>query len=173
MASYRVNEQISIGGGPTVMVGALKASANINDFPPTGAGAGLVEAKDTTAGVGGQFGVLVEPKKGTRIGVTYYSPIKMNFSDTPAFSNLGPTGTNLQNAGLLNRNVDLGMTVPQRVILSGYHRLSDVWAVMGNFGWDNWSQFGKVDLAITGGQTNPSLTTTSDYNDTYHAAVGT
>ena len=173
VASYRVNEQISIGGGPNIMVGYLKYNANINNLLPPGIGDGRVEVQDTTVGVGGQFGVLYEPKKGSRVGVTYYSPIKLNFSDTPAFSNLGTIGTTLQNNGLLTRNLDLGMTVPQRVILSGYHELSDAWAVMGNFGWDNWSRFGEVEVALTGGQNNPSLTTTTNYNDTYHVAVGT
>jgi len=170
VASYRVNDYVSIGGGPNVMLGYLNYEANVNTQGP---GDGGIHASDTAVGVGGQFGVLVEPKKGTRVGVTYYSPIKLNFATTPTFSNLGPIGTQLQNNGLLNANVELGMTVPQRVILSGYHELNDAWAVMGNFGWDNWSQFGKVDVNVTGTFASPSLTTTSNYNDTYHVAVGT
>jgi len=170
VASYKVNEYISIGGGPNVMLAYLNYEANVNTQGP---GDGGVHASDTAVGVGGQFGVLVEPKKGTRVGVTYYSPIKLNFATTPTFSNLGPIGTQLQNNGLLNANVELGMTVPQRVILSGYHELNDAWAVMGNFGWDNWSQFGKVDVNVTSTFASPSLTTTSNYNDTYHVAVGT
>ena len=173
VASYRVNEYLSIGGGPNVMVAYLKYTANINNINPPGAGDGQIYASDTTAGVGGQFGVLVEPKKGTRVGVTYYSPIKLNFSTTPTFSDLGTIGTALNNNGLLTRNLDLDMTVPQRVILSGYHELSEAWAIMGNFGWDNWSQFGKVDVGVTGGANPTSLTTNIDYNDTYHVAVGT
>jgi long-chain fatty acid transport protein len=170
VASYQVNEYVSIGGGPNVMLAFLKYTSNVNTLGP---GDGQIYASDTTAGVGGEFGVLVEPKKGTRIGVTYYSPIKLNFSTTPTFSNLGPIGTALQNRGLLNPNLDLGVTVPQRVILSGYHELSNAWAVMGNFGWDNWSQFGKVDVDVTGTLASPSLTTAINYNDTYHVAVGT
>jgi len=170
VASYQVNEYISIGGGPNIMLAYLKYTSNVNTLGP---GDGQIYASDTTAGVGGQFGVLVEPKKGTRVGVTYYSPIKLNFSTTPTFSNLGPIGNVLQNNGLLNANLDLGMTVPQRVILSGYHELSNAWAVMGNFGWDNWSQFGKVDVDVAGTLASPSLTTNVDYNDTYHVAVGT
>ncbi|HKQ35084.1 MAG TPA: outer membrane protein transport protein [Nitrospiraceae bacterium] len=171
VASYQVNEYISIGGGPNVMLAHMKTTANINDLGPN-TGDGQILVSDTTAGVGGQFGVLVEPKKGTRVGVTYYSPIKLNLSTTPTFSDLGAIGTNLQNNGLLTRNLDLGMTVPQHVILSGYHELSDAWAIMGDFGWENWSQFGKVDVAVTGGQNSPSLTTTTNYNDIYHVAIG-
>jgi long-chain fatty acid transport protein len=173
VASYRVNEYISVGGGPNVMLAYLKSTANINNVLPPGTGEGQVYASDTTAGVGGQFGVLVEPKKGTRVGVTYYSPIKLNFSTTPTFSNLGTIGTALQNRGLLTRNLDLGMTVPQHVILSGYHELSDAWAVMGDFGWENWSQFGKVDVSVSGGSNPTSLTTTTKYDDTYHVGIGT
>ena len=43
---------------------------------------------------------------------------------------------------------------------------------MGDFGWENWSQFGEVDVAISGGANSPSLTTASNFNDTYHVAVG-
>ena len=172
VASYQVNEYISIGGGPNVMVAYTKYTANINNVLPPGTGDGQLYLSDTTAGVGGQFGVLVEPKKGTRVGVTYYSPIKLNFSTTPTFSNLGTIGTVLNNNGLLTRDVDLGVTVPQHVILSGYHELSEVWAIMGDFGWENWSQFGKVDVGVFGGQNSTSLTTNIDYNDTYHVGVG-
>ena len=172
VASYRVNEQFSIGGGPNIMVAQLKYTSNINNVLPPGIGDGQVEVKDTTAGVGGQFGVLYEPKKGSRVGVTYYSPIKLNFADTPGFSNLGTIGTALQNNGVLNRRIDLGITVPQHVIVSGYHELTDAWAVMGDFGWENWSQFGKVDVAVVSSTTN-SLTTDIDYNDTYHVGAGT
>ena len=169
VASYRVNEYISIGGGPNVMLASLKYTSNLNSPNPFGSGDGQMEVKDTTAGVGGQFGVLVEPKKGTRIGVTYYSPIKLNFSDRPTFSNTGALGTALASR---NGNLDLGITVPQHVILSGYHELSDRWAVMGDFGWENWSQFGKADVGVFGSQNSVSLTTNIDYNDTYHVGVG-
>ena len=171
VASYRVHEKLSVGGGPNIMVAYTKVTANINNTLPVGVGDGQLEANDTAVGVGGQFGVLYEPKKGTRVGVTYYSPIKLDFSTNPTFSNLGTIGTALQNAGLLNKNLDLGITVPQHVIISGYHELNDRWAIMGDFGWENWSRFGKVDVSVN---TNPptSLTTDIDYNDTYHVGIG-
>jgi long-chain fatty acid transport protein len=172
VASYRVNEQFSVGGGPNIMVGYMKTTANINNLLPPGSGDGQLEVKDTAVGVGGQFGVLYEPKKGTRVGVTYYSPIKLNFSDTPTFSNLGTIGTALQNNGVLNRRVDMGITVPQHVMVSGYHELSEAWAIMGDFGWENWSKFGQVDVAVVSSTTN-SVTTASKFDDTYHVGIGT
>ena len=173
VASYRVNEQISVGGGPNIMVAYLKDTVNTNNvgLGAAGQGDGQMYLSDTTVGVGGQFGVLVEPKKGTRVGVTYYSPIKLDFSTTPTFSNLGTIGTALQNNGVLNKRLDLGITVPQHLMLSGYHELTDRLAVMGDFGWENWSKFGNVDVTVVGANTT-SLTTTSKYNDTYHVGIG-
>ena len=63
------------------------------------------------------------------------------------------------------------MTVPQMVMFSAYHELNEKWAIMGNLGWQNWSRFGKVDVQIN--SNNPtSLTVNSDYNDTWHVALG-
>ena len=164
---------LSVGGGPNIMVGYVKYTTGINNLLPPGIGDGELKASDTAAGVGGQFGVLLEPRTGTRIGVTYYSPIKLDFSTTPGFSNLGTIGSNLQANGLLTRNLDLGMTVPQHVIVSGYYEITENWAVMGDFGWENWSRFGKVDVSVSGGPTTTSLTTIIDYDDTYHVGTGT
>lgn len=57
-------------------------------------------------------------------------------------------------------------------MLSGYHELNDRLAVMGDFGWDNRSQFGQVDVSVVSATTT-SLTTTSKFNDTYHVGIGT
>ena len=63
------------------------------------------------------------------------------------------------------------MTVPQHLIVSAYHELTDRVAIMGNFGWENWSQFGKVDVALVN-QASTSATTAINYQDTYHMAIG-
>jgi long-chain fatty acid transport protein len=38
--------------------------------------------------------------------------------------------------------------MPQALMLSAYHELSDRLAIMGNLGWQDWSQFGKVGLSV-------------------------
>jgi long-chain fatty acid transport protein len=42
---------------------------------------------------------------------------------------------------------------------------------MGNVGWQDWSQFRKVDLQVNT-STARSLTVDNDYNDTWHVALG-
>ena len=169
-ASYRVNEWLSVGGGLNIMVAELKYVTAINNGP-LGPGDGQLRLQDVTAGVGGQAGVMVEPKKGTRFGVTYYSPVKLDFGTTPSYQNLGGgVNTALNLAGLVGNKIDLGITVPQHIMVSAYHELTDRLAIMGDFGWEDWSAFGKLDVSVTGGT---SLTTNIPYQDTYHVGAGT
>ena len=171
--SYRINEQWSIGVAANVMVGHLNYSAAINNRVFQNVPDGEMKVTDTTVGAGGNVGLLYEPKKGTRFGVTYYSQVKLNFANTPTFTGLsGPLGTALQNQGRLHNELDLGVTVPQSVMVSSYHEFTDRWAMMLDFGWQNWSQFGKVEIGLTGPPLAPSTTTTLDYQDTYHVALG-
>jgi long-chain fatty acid transport protein len=169
-ASYRINEWFSVGGGLDVMLAQLKYVTSINQSA-LGPGDGQLKLQDVTAGVGGNVGVMVEPKKGTRFGATYYSPISLDFGSTPSYQNLGPgTSAALNAAGLIGNRIDLGLTVPQHVIVSVYQEMTDRLAVMGDFGWENWSRFGKVDVSVSDTQT--SLTTNIPYQDTYHVGGG-
>lgn len=169
-ASYRVNDKISVGGGLNVMVAQFKYITAINNGP-LGNGDGNIRLQDVTAGVGGFVGVMVEPLKGTRFGVTYYSPVKLDFGTTPSYSNVAP-GVNaaLTAAGLVGNKIDLGVTVPQHVIVSAYHELTEALAVMVDVGWEDWSQFGKVDVSIN--ETGTSVTTNIPYQDTVHVGFG-
>ena len=56
-------------------------------------------------------------------------------------------------------------------LLSAYHDLSRKWAIMGDFGWQDWSEFGKVDIGVD--TANPtSLVANLNYQDTWHVAFG-
>jgi long-chain fatty acid transport protein len=169
--SYRVNNWLSVGAGLNMMYGYLDAQIainNIGDVRPDG----QLKYDDTQWGYGANLGILVEPKPGTRFGLTYLTEVKLDFSATPEFSGLGPgLEALLRSRGLTTSNLDLGMTVPQMVMFSAYHELNQKWAVMGNVGWQDWSRFGKVDVGINSADPT-SLTINNDYNDTWHVALG-
>jgi long-chain fatty acid transport protein len=166
--SYRVNDKVSVGGGLNIMLAQLKYITAINNANPA-LGDGSIRLQDMTAGVGGFVGLMLEPQKGTRLGVTYYSPVKLDFSATPSYNNVGPLVNGaLNRAGLVGNNVNLGLTVPQRVLVSIFHEVTDRLALMGDFGWDNWSQFGKVDVSVS----TISVTTSVPFQDTYHTGIG-
>jgi long-chain fatty acid transport protein len=63
------------------------------------------------------------------------------------------------------------MTVPQSVMLSFYQELNPKWALMADVGWQNWSQYGKVDVGVDSA-TPTSLTANLNYQDTWHGAIG-
>jgi long-chain fatty acid transport protein len=98
--------------------------------------------------------------------------VDLNFTDKPAFKDIGPGLSRiLQARGLLNAELKLGMSVPQSVMISGYHELSERFALLANVGWQDWSSFGKVDVGIDS-TTPTSLTKTIKYQDTWHGALG-
>jgi long-chain fatty acid transport protein len=166
--SIKPTECLSFGVGLNAMYGYLRSQAAVNNLDPA-IGDGQMTLKDTTWGFGANVGVLVEPVKGTRVGVTYLSPVDLNFEATPTFNNLGPgLSAVLRNSPRLN----LGMTVPQMVMLSLYHDLNEQWALMTDFGWQNWSQFGEVNVSIETSDANPIKTVNGNYQDTWHGALG-
>jgi len=56
-------------------------------------------------------------------------------------------------------------------MLSAYHELTDDVAIMGNVGWQDWSEYGMMDISVTAEETT-SLTADLDLKDTWHGAVG-
>jgi long-chain fatty acid transport protein len=170
-AAYKINDWLSIGGGPFALYGKLDQRVALNNILD-GDQDGRLRFSDDEFGVGGMAGLMLEPIPGTRLGVTYTSPVELDFKDRPSTKNLGPGFQALKdNRGLFTRRIDLGLTVPQQVMLSAYHELNDRWAIMGNLVWQNWSAFGKPDISIS--DTNVSNETTNlNYDDTWGIALG-
>jgi long-chain fatty acid transport protein len=169
--SYRVNNWLYLGAGLNMMYGILDEQAAVNNAGEARPD-GQLKYSDQKWGYGGNFGILVEPKPGTRFGLTYLTEVKLDFGAVPEFSGLGPVlGAWLASRGLTTNELDLSMTVPQMVMFSAYHEISRQWAVMGNVGWQNWSRFGKAEVGINS-STPTSLSVDSDYNDTWHVALG-
>jgi len=170
-AGYRVNNWLSVGAGFSVLYATLDQKAAVrNAFDPVGDGQLELDADDV--GYGFNAGILVSPWSSTRFGLTYRSKVDLEFKDSAKLKNIGPVLQGILNlSGLAGSKVDIDMTIPQAVMLSGYHQLTDRWAVMGNIGWQDWSEFGKQDLTLS---STASTTFTKDlgYDDTWHFALG-
>jgi long-chain fatty acid transport protein len=65
--AYKVNDELSIGVGAALTYGYLKTKLAV-DNPVTGTD-GKAEIEDSDIAVQGNFGVMIEPTKDTRIGI--------------------------------------------------------------------------------------------------------
>ena len=170
--AYKVTDKLSLGGGVTAMYGTYKNQVAINNVD-NAFGDGRLKLDDNEWGWGVNLGLLYEINEGIRLGFTWNSQVDLDFNGPAEFSNLAPgISTLLNDRGLLNANIAVGIKVPQQAMGSIFAQVNDRWAVLGSVGWQQWSKFGQVELGIDR-TTNPtSLTTDLDYKDTWHFALG-
>jgi len=161
---YRVNEQFSIGAGVSIVYGKLYQEIAVNNL--AGRPDGRLKLDEDDIGYGFNLGVLYEPIRGTRLGLTYRSEVDLEFKDIASARGILPPLTLLT-----GKKVDLDLTIPQAVMLSGYHQLTDRLALTANLGWQDHSEFGKQEFTIKD-QSSTSLTVDKDYDDTWHYAIG-
>ncbi len=104
--------------------------------------------------------------------ISCLTPLDLNVSAVPQFRGTGPLlKTLLRRRGLLDASVDLSLTVPQEVMVSVYREVTERLALLGNINWQNWSQFGQVDISVK--SVNPkTLTQNLQYDDTWQLAAG-
>ena len=172
---YRVNDWLSVGAGFSVMYAELKQKVAINNAAvpgQRGLADGELRLEDDDVAYGFNLGVLLEPRPGTRFGITYRSEVDLEFEDVASVSGLGPVFQGLLVVtGLAGSQVDLKMTVPQAVMVSGYHQITPRWAMVGNIGWQEWSRFGKQEIGLRSEESR-SFTQDLEYDDTWHFALG-
>ena len=169
--AYRVSDSVSVGAGPVFVYGLLKEKVAINNVLD-GLPDGELEVEDDDFGIGGMAGILVTPHERTRVGLQYISEVDLNFKDVGELRGLGPTlQAGLTATGLLGSELDVGLNMPQMVMLSLHQQVTGKLAMLLNAGWQNWENFGKVDVTVSSADTR-SLTTESNYDDTWHGAIG-
>ena len=162
---YRAADWLSVGAGFTVMQAKLHQTVGINNAAVPGQAGlsdGELKFESDDVGYGFNLGILLELTPYTRFGITYRSEVKLEFKDVANLSGLGPVLQGILNlSGLAGSRVDIDMTVPQTVMVSGYHQLTPAWAVVGNIGWQESSEFGKQEIACNLRRRAPSPRTST------------
>ena len=151
--AYRVNNWLSLGGGPQIMYADLEIKAKVP--PPNGNGEVKIDGNDVAYGFG--LGALFEVSERTRFGVIYQSEIEPEFSGDVEIT---PPG--------LSAGTDTTITLAQFIKVSGYHELNDRWALLGTVGWEDWSAF--EDINISTGQGSQKIP--RNWDDTWKFAAG-
>lgn len=160
---YKVNEQLSVGGGVNIVYGSLTQKMDWNN--PLAIPDSRIKIEDSDVGYGFNLGLLYELSPSTRIGLTYMSEVEFEFEDAVDTSGmLGLAGHIFSDA-----KADLDMSLPQAVSLSVFHQLNEKWALLGSVGWQEWSEFGKSDLKFGNGNT---VEDDRNFDDTWSAGVG-
>jgi len=170
--AYRLNDKFSVGLTVNVMYGVLKEQVAINNRGSGPDGELRLDANAWGAGV--NLGVLYELSPETRFGLTYNSRVKLGFSAPAQFTGIS-SGLQalLGAAGLLNSNISFDTLVPQQFMLGAFHQINPTFAIMANFGWQQWSKFGTPTIGIEDSSNPQGLTINLNYKDTWHGAVGT
>ncbi len=173
---YKVNDWLSVGGGATILYGKLKEdmAVNINPPGPRDLPDGTLKIDTDDVGYGYNLGILLQPTKITRIGVTYISKVKLKFDDSAEVDNVpttAPVWTAIA-ARVNNSKLDMEWTIPQAVNASLYQQLTDSLAIMANVGWQDWSQFGNIGVDLSSANIDGGKTIDAGFKDTWHGALG-
>src|SRR4051794_2411484 len=166
--AYRINRWLSVGVGAQILYGKINEKVAV---PNVTGGDGSFQVDQGDVGYGGMAGVLLEPTKTTRFGVTYTSQVDFKFKDTGELTGAGPLLTTLlQRRGFTGKKIDLSLTVPQQVMASAYHEVTDRLAIMANVDWQDWSRFGEPEIQVN--SVGRRRTLNLDYDDTWGFALG-
>jgi long-chain fatty acid transport protein len=140
-AGYRINDWLSLGGGFNIVFAELTQKAAINNIAVPGQAGlsdGRLKLEDDDTAFGFNLGILLEPRDVIRFGISYRSELDLEFKDVASLKNIEPVLQGILNlSGLAGSKVDVDMTIPQLMMTSAYHQLTDRWAVLGNIGWQD------------------------------------
>ncbi len=168
--AYRFADWLSVGAMAFVTYAELEQNISV---PNRGFADGRVTLEDETLGYGGSIGALFEISDRTRLGIAYTTPVKLKFKDAASSTDLGPGWQwMLGRLSLQGGKTNLEMTIPQGIMTSIHHDLNDRWSVMANFGWQDTSEAGQMDVEYNSFGRHVETTMDRRFHDTYHVALG-
>jgi long-chain fatty acid transport protein len=175
--SYKINNQLSIGGGPNFDYLSARLTQNIN-VPGLSALTGQdpnAAINGNSLGVGYNIGVLYQLDDATRIGADYRSRIrhditgKQKVTVPSSYAAVSPAVVGLLNGS--NSAATTTVTLPDSLSLGIYHQITSRWSVMGSVEWTEWSLFNALSVTPTNGSSNTVIQ--EDWHNTWYAGIGT
>ena len=177
--AYKFNDMVSFGAG--VQVERIEATLSNAITSPNGLGGytpdAIAEVKGSGWGFGGNFGLLLEPRKGTRFGIAYRSHIRHNVDGNVKIA--GRDNLNRFAQPLLpgeGSKAETHVTLPETVTFSLAQDLNPRWTILGDLKYTHWGRFQRIDIKFPEGNSNGAAvankTTQYGYNDSWFASVG-
>ena len=152
--AWKLNDKVSVGAAVGLNYGFLSLTRNV------GGNDEKQNAHDWATNY--RLGLLMDLTDRTRAGITWTSKTDYHFNiDGKArFPNLPNVEYDLP--------ISAQVRAPQQVMLSLVHDINTQWSVMGDLGWQDWSQFGSPQITVNG-QSNEHV---NRMRDTWHTALG-
>jgi len=166
--SYRINDRVSIGFGPTINKIDGKLTSAVQTPPSLGGADAEVNIKGDDVGYGFNAGVLVDVTNQLAWGLTYHSKVDYTLEGRTRVSGFpGATGLNG------NYDASLDFTTPESVDTSFTYQLNGFWTLYAGATWTRWSQLQQITVENSGA---PALFGTINENikwkDVWSAAIG-
>ncbi len=152
--SYKATDKISVGVGVSAQY--LKAVLTSNNVP----GFGYYKVKGDSWAYGYNFGVMYEFNKDNRAGLSYRSKMDHDVEGT-TFRSI--PGSEID-------GTTAGVTLPESIVFSSFHKLNDKFGLSTTARWTKWSRFDE--LRISNPAIGPDSVTPENWRDTWSVGVG-
>lgn len=149
--AYKLNDRLSIGASANINYGFLSLTRNVNDDDR--------QQHDRDWAMSYCLGVLMQLTDQTRVGIAWNSQTDYGF-DINGKARL-PNGA-------YDLPVSAQVRAPQQLMFSVVHDINHQWSLMGDLGWQDWSQFGAPQITVSG----QTLNNVGRMKDTWHSALG-
>ncbi|TWI53748.1 long-chain fatty acid transport protein [Pseudomonas duriflava] len=179
--SYKINDKVSIGFGPTFNRIEGKLTNNLS-LAALGGGDAKLNIKGDDVAVGYNIGVLADVTDQLAVGVTYHSKVKYELeghTKVTGVSSASPVVNSLISPLNGSYDASLDLTTPESLDASFTYKLDDRWTLYGGATWTRWSRLEAIVVENSGTPTIPGLgnvTGTVDeelqWHDTWSYAIG-
>ena len=171
VTSRKPSPWLSVGAGLSVQTARAVFSSSINSSTLTGRllplQDGLFNLRGDDVSVGYNFGVLIEPRAGTRIGLTYRSRIQHDFEGEATFDVPAPLSAS---PNFRRSPAGAKLVLPDTAGLSVTQEFDARWTGYLDVTWTNWSQFRRLSAYRRTGEAVADVP--QNYRDSFFVAVG-
>ena len=128
---------------------------------------GMVQVTGSGETWGWNGGVILEPRPGTRVGLSYRSKMKYHIVGTVTFNNVPAVAA----TAAANGNIAADVTLPDIATLSLVQQITDKWKVMADAAYTHWDVIGNLAFSRDNGTVLQS--TPENFRNTWRFALGT
>jgi len=148
--SYRVNDKLSLGVATNINYTLSETEVPFNN-PGADVADGRLKAELDGIGSSFSLSMLWEATEHTRYGLVYTSEAQADLEGDLKFRNLGPVLESvLQQQGLLDSDIKVENTLPQRISGGMYHEFESGASFSIDAMWMEFSEFGTSSVSLNG-----------------------